>query len=501
VKRLVGVSLFAISFQNKPSDFMDKNTSAVVSTSPQAVLEIIAAALNGKAGTVKEKEITTVVEKSNSVQRIIVPEGMSYLEASKELKAQHDNEEQVIDVIREFEGWEWRDVLVAIKIVSEHKFGWIKGKTIQTMFGEIRPKEIDIIVDVKNNTPKTEKCFYGRFNIAAWEEAEANVGVNHNGCNMAIKIKKKYSNAASAYFDNIEQHLGNSSIFKGKTVVVTGSRNAMGLNYDYAIIENKGGDHIIHNHDTKLALEDYIIGELGEPGKKSYLFTGPYGNGKTETAMEIGRIANRDYMMTFFYVKDANLFDEVLNQSKKYQPCIIFLEDVDEIGSSEERDARMNKILNTLDGIQTKGNDLTTIFTTNHIDRINPALKRPGRISTILPFKNPTIDTSIKIMEKYFSGVPGADTVDFRKMAEKLGDISASVIAETCKKAFGVAVKRGGINNDIFEGAIAAMEYHIQVMKENQTVVSKEKKFVESYKEAIFTEDVKKEFAKTFHEY
>lgn len=479
---------------------MNKSMSTVVSTDPEALLEILASAL-GRKNAVKEKEITTVVERSSDVQRIIVPEGMTYLEASKELRAQHDNEEQVIDVIREFEGWEWRDVLVAIKIVSEVKFGWIKGKTIQTFFGEIRPKEIDIVTDVKNNTSKTVKCFYGTFNIAAWEGAEANVSVGKKGCSMSIKIKKKYSEAASAYFDNIEQHLQSNSIFKGKTVVVTGDRNAMGLNYDYAIIENKGGDHIIHNHDTKLALEDYIIGELGEPGKKSYLFTGPYGNGKTETAMEIGRIANTQHKMTFFYVKDAGLFDEVLNQSKKYQPCIIFLEDVDEIGSSEERDARMNKILNTLDGIQTKGNDLTTIFTTNHIDRINPALKRPGRISTILPFKNPTIETSVKIMQRYFQGVPGAEAVDFKRMADKLGDISASVIAETCKKAYGVAVRKGGITNDIFEGAVAAMEYHISVMKENQTTVSDEKKTVEYLKKVLFTEDVKKEFARIYNEY
>lgn len=478
---------------------MNKGMSTVVSTDPEALLEILAAAL-GKKSAVKEKEITTVVEKSNDVQRIIVPEGMTYLEASRELRAQHDNEEQVIDVIREFEGWEWRDVLVAIKVVSEVKFGWIKGKTIQTFFGEIRPKEIDIITDIKNNIPKTVKCFYGTFNIAAWEGAEADVAVGKKGCSMAIKVKKKYSDQASAYFANIEQHLQSNSIFKGKTVVVQGKRNEMGLNYDYTIIENKGGDHIIHNHDTQLALEDYIIGELGESGKKSYLFTGPYGNGKTETAMEIGRIANRDYNMTFFYVKDADLFDEVLNQSKKYQPCIIFVEDIDEIGSSEERDARINKILNTLDGIQTKGNDLTTIFTTNHIDRINPALKRPGRISTILPFKNPTIETSVKIMQKYFAGVPGAETVDFKRMAEKLGDISASVVAETCKKAYGVAVKRGGISDNIFEGAIAAMEYHIQVMKETQTTISDEKKAMDSLKRTLFTDSVMKDFARVYNE-
>lgn len=473
----------------------------VLSITPEMLMEQIAKTLGMAVGTkkkIKEKEITTVVEKRDDVQTIIVPKGMTLKQAGDELYAQHNNEEQVIDAMRMFEGWEWKDVLVAIKAVSEAKFGWIRGITEKTFFGEIRPKEIDVIVDIRNDTPVTVKCFYGKFGISAWDNAEANVGVGHQGCYISIKLKKKYSNDATGYFDAVEQHLQNNSIFKGKTVVVTGGKSAMGLNYDYDIIENKAADYIILNEETNLVIDNFVIGSLGESGKRTHLFVGPYGNGKTETAMKIGRIAN-NLKMAFFYVKDADLFDTVLNQSKKYQPCIIFVEDIDEVGSGEERDAKMNKILNTLDGVQTKGNDLTVIFTTNHENRINPAMRRPGRISTIVRFMNPAVETSAKIMEQYFRGIDGASELDCLGMATILGDISASVIAEVCKKASKLAEKTSTINNEMVKAAIYSMEYHIKLMKAPLEQKPAERQFVEAFRDIMFTEEVMKKFATVYN--
>lgn len=428
-----------------------------------------------KKGT---KEITTTVEKSTETRTIIVPENMTLLEASKELEAMHKNQEQVVNVDRTFEGWDWKDTLIATKVISELTFGWINGVTTKGMMGEERPAEIDVTVDVKNGEPITQKCFTGKFSIAAWEKALATVGFNGMNAYISVKAKKKYSDAITKYFDTIEQHLHQNSIYRGKTVVVTNRPNASGMAFDYEIIENRTGDVIVLNDNEQLVVDEFILGQLGEPGKRSYLFTGPYGNGKTETAMKIGREAN-DLGMAFFYIKDSNLFETVLNRSKKYQPCIIFLEDVDEIGAGEERDGRMNKILNTLDGVQTKGNSLTVIFTTNHENKINIALRRPGRIDEVIKFVNPDIETKITIMEKYLSGIQGAKDIDYVKLANNIGDVSGSVVAQICKKAVRLALKTGKITDKIIDAATESMRFHIKFMNGDVEGVPIERQFTD----------------------
>lgn len=435
------------------------------------------------------REITTIIEKSQDVRTIIVPDSMTLLEASKELKAQYENEEQVIDMAYTFKGWEWQDALVAIKMVSEAMFGWINGKTIRTPFGEISPVEIDIVTNIVNNDKVTEKCFYGKFVIGAWESALADVDVNREGASVSIKGKKKYSDLATTYFKAIEQYLRDHSIYRSKTVVITGNKTQMGHNHSYEIMENKGADHIVLNHDERMVIDDFVLTDLGSPGKKCYLFTGPYGNGKTETAMAIGREGNK-MGMPMFYLKDTNLFDIVLNQCKNYQPCILFVEDIDEIGSGTERDSRMNKILNTLDGVQTKGNDITVIFTTNHEKKINPALRRPGRIDQMINFENPSEDTKIKIMMQYFDKYNGCSDLDLPTLAASMGEVSASVVAQICKRACKLAAKTDSITNANVESAVVSMNYQRKLMAEPVEETPIEKQLARALKEVLFDNEV-----------
>ncbi len=48
------------------------------------------------------------------------------------------------------------------------------------------------------------------------------------------------------------------------------------------------------------------------------------------------------------------------------------------------RDAAMQDILNTLDGGDTKGMNVITLFTTNHIEKINPTFLRGKRIGSVI---------------------------------------------------------------------------------------------------------------------
>src|ERR1044072_8605237 len=425
------------------------------------------------------KEIQTPTEYSEETNKILLPTGMDKMVAAKELEAQWKNEETKNQYIAEFPDFNWQDVFVAVRRVTEREFGWMNGQP-NSFTGN--PMEIDVVVDVKNGKKTNERAFYGSFEITGWEKAAASVGVDDFGkAYIKLNAKRKYGEVITKYFNLIREQLETSSIYRGKSIVVTKKGNGL----DFEIIENKGSDKIVLNRGEKLVVDTFIIDQLSEKGKRCYLFTGAYGTGKTETAMRVGKVAVEQYGMSFFYLKDAALFDNLLNQCKKYQPCIIFLEDVDEIASGEQRDSSINKILNTLDGVQTKGNNLTVIFTTNHPEKINTALRRPGRIDVMVKFDNCQPETIEDIYRVYFKGIKGEEMLDYKTLAQKTPSMQGAVIAEIATRAVKLAKKQGTVTDDLVESSIHSMAYQIELMTEHIKEPNKAEQFVKLFGELM----------------
>jgi len=402
-------------------------------------------------------------EFSKTEKKIILPASMNKLQGSKELKRQWEDEETVINVDRNFSNWNWKDVLVATKKAAERHFGWIQGKTTQTMFGTKRPHEIEVLVDIKDGKKITETCFYGEFTATVWEEGTVEVGPDW----VSATVKKRYAQEAKEFFELIQNILDKESIFRGKAITVNKKKDPWGLvSLDFDVFEMHPSDKIVLNKDIKGVVKNFIIDDLGEEGKRCYLFSGGYGNGKTEVAMQIGA-EGISKGMAYFYCKDAEVFPMLLGQAVNYQPCLVFLEDVDEIGSGTKRDADMNRILNTLDGVQTKGNNLTVIFTTNHEKRINPALRRPGRIDLVVNFGNPNKDSVAKIYEIYLKDLKGADKLNYKALAKNTPDCPGAVVAEIAKRAYKLCNKRGEASDELVAAASDSMKHHLRLMRED----------------------------------
>lgn len=427
------------------------------------------------------KEIETQVETDESITKIMLPPNMDKLTAAKELENQYKNEENLSKNICTFDGFYFYDSLVAIRRVTEEAFGWMNGQP--GLFGGA-PTAIDIVVDVVNGQRITEKGFYGKFVITGWENAECNISITDSGeAALFVTAKKKYEKVITNYFNLIREQLNTNSIYKGRSIQVSAGGMG-GLNYE--IIENKGSDMIVLNHDENLVLEQFILPSIGKKGKRCYLFAGGYGNGKTETAMRVGRAAGKKGV-GFFYLKDSGLFEKLLETSKKYAPCVVFMEDIDEIAGTEDRDARMNSILNTLDGFATKGNDINVIFTTNHAHRIASALKRPGRIDHMINFENPNKETKSKIFRKYFEKLNGGSDIDYDFLAERTPDVSGAVVAEIAKRAVMIVDQSGEkISSDIVESSILSMKFQIEIMSSKKKSLNKEKIFFKLFFELLF---------------
>lgn len=403
-----------------------------------------------------EKEVkNTPTEFSDTVDSIIIPKRMTKLEAAKELELQHAEEEKVVEKIKIFEGWAYNDGLVAIMRVSKEQFGWINAKATKSFFGEdVLPSEVKIQTDIE----QWEDCFVGQFKVAAWDSATVEVSATRSGKTLAayvkITAKRKFGQRIDEFFLAIEKELKENSIYKGKCLLWENS--------NFSFIENRGSDEIVLNTNEQLVLDNFIIKPLksGKKEKRGILFAGPYGTGKTETALKIGRIAN-EVGQTFIYVKDRDLA-AALDVAKHYQPSIVFVEDIDEMANGERND-EINDLLNTIDGIQTKGQALTLIMTTNHKERINQAFRRPGRIDVVLNFELPNKDTMAKMYRKFLGDAEG---VNYKKMAEATPEVQGAVVKEIANRAL-LSVEDGEeLADKHIEMSIALTKMQIDFMAE-----------------------------------
>ena len=112
------------------------------------------------------------------------------------------------------------------------------------------------------------------------------------------------------------------------------------------------------------------------------------------------------YLMNFSgKVTDASFMRMI---SKMPTGSMLILEDIDALFSDRISCDSGNKslitfsaILNTLDGIARK-NRLLTIMTTNHLDRLDQALVRPGRIDSVVEFKLASMEQIREMFTSYF---------------------------------------------------------------------------------------------------
>ena len=80
----------------------------------------------------------------------------------------------------------------------------------------------------------------------------------------------------------------------------------------------------------------------------------------------------------------------------------------------------MSGLLNTLDGMASQESCLV-FMTTNHIDKIDPALIRPGRIDKKILFKKPADTQSLLLFKRFF---PNSSEKEQLTFAEKIKEMN-----------------------------------------------------------------------------
>ena len=182
---------------------------------------------------------------------------------------------------------------------------------------------------------------------------------------------------------------------------------------------------------------DYL--RFGIPYRRSMLLAGPPGLGKTSLVHALASEFNLPIYMVRIGPKstDDGLAAALRGVNDK-RGSLLVLEDVDALftaGRKRDTDATAHAVsfsglLNALDGLGAPSG-VVLIMTTNHIDNLDPALLRPGRIDTVYTFASPTAASIAAMIAALVPSVPAVsrDALAARIRAEPAcRDVSTAVL-------------------------------------------------------------------------
>jgi chaperone BCS1 len=146
---------------------------------------------------------------------------------------------------------------------------------------------------------------------------------------------------------------------------------------------------------------------LGIPYRRGYLFYGPAGGGKTSLAVALASTFGMNvYVLN---LAASGMSDSKLNElmTSVSDNSIVLMEDIDcafvqrEKADKTEETLTFSGVLNALDGVGGKDGRIV-IMTTNHIERLDPALVRPGRIDVKTLIGNATPEQARRLFERFY---------------------------------------------------------------------------------------------------
>lgn len=120
----------------------------------------------------------------------------------------------------------------------------------------------------------------------------------------------------------------------------------------------------------------------GVPYRRGYLLHGPPGTGKTSFVQAIAGAMKLN--LCYVNLSSDEIDDDNLNRLLSDAPerSIILMEDIDAMfkdrSTMSQQKLSFSGFLNALDGVRSQEGQIL-FMTTNHKDRLDPALLRPGR--------------------------------------------------------------------------------------------------------------------------
>ncbi len=272
------------------------------------------------------------------------------------------------------------------------------------------------------------------------------------------------------------------SIYKGKAVRITLGEDdqfTTATPPEFMDTSKVGEEDLVFNEDIRDQINTNILVPIKHtalckknkiPLKRGILLEGPYGTGKSLTAAMVARVCEENGW-TFILLNRVQGLKAVLEFANRFSPAVVFAEDVDRIAA--DRTEAVNDLINTIDGVISKRSEIMTVLTTNHADKLNPVILRPGRLDAVISLRAPDQDTVKRLLVHYAAKlIPEKE--DLSSSAKELAGQVPSSVQECIERAKLGMIGRGDkvlSNRDILIAA-QTMKNHLALLNRDQNVKS-----------------------------
>jgi proteasome regulatory subunit len=218
-------------------------------------------------------------------------------------------------------------------------------------------------------------------------------------------------------------------------------------------------------------LQPELFVKVGIEPPKGVLLHGPPGSGKTlmvkavahETKAQFIRVIGSELVQKYIG-EGARLVREVFSFARENSPSILFIDELDAIGSkrldiatSGDREVQrtLMQLLSELDGFSPRG-DVKIIGATNRVDILDPALLRPGRFDRHIEVPLPDLEERLEIYKIHTRSMNISKSVKFEFLANETTDATGADIRAITQEAgmYAIRERRTVVKFDDFKAAI-----------------------------------------------
>lgn len=266
------------------------------------------------------------------------------------------------------------DGAAAVGRVANEYFGGFTG--VRTLF------TLPEMVTIKTGPGTKDSILVpsGLIKIAVLD-AQLYIASDQGRLTISVTCSKAKEPVVRGLLELIRDEVKTNSIYRGKSLEVNDDMTIKFLN-----ITDTDPEAIFYNDHTLAALKAHVWTMIEQPDrvraaglklKSNVLLHGPYGTGKSLAAMLTARVAN-SCEWTYLQVQHGQDLDHAMDVALLLAPSVIVVEDIDTRISSDG--VASAKLMELLDGTQTKGKSVIGLLTTNHPEKLQAGQWRKGRI-------------------------------------------------------------------------------------------------------------------------
>ena len=230
--------------------------------------------------------------------------------------------------------------------------------------------------------------------------------------------------------------------------------------------------------------------DMGAKIPRGVLLCGQPGTGKTLIANAIAGEAGVPFIsmsgsefIEMFAGLGASRVRKLFEKAKKISPCIIFIDEIDAIGSrrnngggaESENNQTLNQLLVEMDGFDTE-ETIIVLAATNRPEMLDKALLRPGRFDRRITIALPDLRGREEILKIHAKEKKFAEDVNLKSVAEDTAGFTGAELANILNESAIIATMNGHnfITNKDIEDAVKKVTVGLE--KQSRVVPEKDKR-------------------------